>query len=105
MVNFQDIFNAYTINGTKFYLMNKDIVYPDDKNLDIYGSVLIPDDTPWTVLSYKIYGTINFWWLLAGINRHQFKKNESSVFYAPAGMNCYYIKKSYINNFFTPISE
>lgn len=81
--------------------MNKDIIYPNDKTLEFYDSLLIPEDIPWTILSYKIYGTISYWWLLAGINRHSFKNQSSSVFYAPAGMTCYFIKKTYLRDFFT----
>lgn len=101
MINYHEIFNNYSINGVTFSMMNKDIVYPDDKTLEIYDKVLIAEDIAWTILSYKIYGTIKYWWVLAGINRHQFKDKESSVFYAPAGSTCYFIKKKEIDNLFS----
>lgn len=101
MKNFSDTFNTYSMNGVRFSIMNKDIIYPDDKSLEFYASILIPEDIPWTILSYKLYGTIDYWWLLAGINRHKTGNTTSSIFYAPSGMTCYYIKKQYLNNFFT----
>ena len=91
MKTYENIFNQYlTKEEIPFYLLNKRIIFPDDKTLDIYGSMYITTDTPWTNLSFQIYDTIDYWWILCSIN-------PSSVFYAKEGELVYYIKPEYIN--------
>ena len=89
MKTYENIFNQYlTKEEIPFYLLNKRIIFPDDKTLDIYGSMYITTDTPWTNLSFQIYDTIDYWWILCSIN-------PSSVFYAKEGELVYYISKSH----------
>lgn len=91
MKTYENIFNQYlTKEEIPFYLLNKRIIFPDDKTLDIYDSMYITTDTPWTNLSFQIYDTIDYWWILCSIN-------PSSVFYAKEGELVYYIKPEYIN--------
>ena len=78
--------------------MNKRVEFPSDKSLYIYDSTLIDTNTPWTILSYKIYNTIDYWWVLCSIN-------PSSIFYAEAGTYVYYIKPEYINLILSNIKE
>lgn len=93
ITNFSDIFNIYQEGDIDFYLLNKAIIFPDDKQLDIYKKVFVPEDIAWTVLSYKLYGSIEYWWVLCAINRKGFNQGRSNIFCATAGSYCYYIDK------------
>lgn len=81
-----------------FYLLNKRIEFPSDRTLDIYDSILIDSDIPWTILSYKLYGSITYWWILCALN-------TSSLFYAKENSNVYYIKREYLETILSSINN
>lgn len=98
-MKYTDIFRSYTTEeGQPFYLLNKRVDFPSDKTLDIYDSFEVTADTPWTILSYKLYNTIDYWWVLASIN-------PSSIFYAKEGDTIYYINSDYIDTILNLIKE
>jgi hypothetical protein len=98
-MNYSDIFRRYnTKEEIPFFLLNKRVEFPTDRSLYIYGTELVGTNTPWTILSYKIYGTIEYWWVLSALN-------PSSIFYAKEGEYVYYIKPEYINIIITSISS
>lgn len=99
MTNYSDIFNRYTNNNFRFYLLSRSVIFPDDKTLDIYRRHFVTEDTAWTVLSYEIYGTIDYWWVLCAIN-----KADDEVFYAPSGQYVYYIREDALPNLLNQIS-
>jgi hypothetical protein len=79
MKDYSYIFNGYyTEEGIPFYLLNKRVVFPNDLSLSFYAKYYVADDTPWTVLSYNLYGTIDYWWVLSALNK-------SMIFYAERG--------------------
>ena len=86
------IFNQYvTQEGVPFYLKNKSVFFPEDDSLDIYGFVYVDEDTPWTIMSYKLYNTIAHWWVLSSLNK-------DNVFYAKRGETIKIIKPSYLES-------
>lgn len=79
MKNYSNLFNGYyTEEGIPFYLLDKSVIFPSDKSLDIYAKMYVDDDTPWTIMSYKLYGTIEYWWVLNSLNKEM-------IFYAERG--------------------
>lgn len=89
-MDYSKIFNTYkTSENIPFLLLNRSVAFPEDRTLDLYDSVFVSSDTPWTILSYKIYGTIEYWWILCSLNK-------SSIFYAPEGDTICYVKPEYI---------
>lgn len=79
MKNYTNIFNVYyTQEDEPFYFLSKSVVFPEDKSLYFYKKYYIQDDIPWTILSYQLYGTIDYWWVLAALNK-------SMIFYAERG--------------------
>ena len=98
-MDYTKIFRLYnTKEGIPFLLLNKRVEFPSDKTLDIYSSILVDNNTPWTILSYKLYGTIDYWWILCSLN-------SSSIFYAKEGDYIYYIKPDYIEFILNSISN
>lgn len=89
-MKYDSIFTEY--NSTEkipFYILNRRIEFPSDKKLDIYDKKYVNVDTPWTILSYNLYHTIEYWWLLSALN-------PESIFYAKEGSEVYFIKEDYI---------
>lgn len=79
MKDYSYIFNGYyTEEGTPYYFLNKRVVFPNDQSLDFYVKYYVDVDTPWTILSYKLYGTIDYWWVLSSLN-------NKMIFYAESG--------------------
>lgn len=92
MFEYQKIFNEYTTSENKpFLLLNKRIVFPEDKTLPIYSKKLITSDTPWTVLSYQIYKNINYWWVLCALNE------KNNIYYAREGSVVLYLQPKYLS--------
>lgn len=91
MSDYKNIFKNYqTTEGIPFLMLNRRIVFPEDKTLNIYGRKYITSDTAWTVLSYQIYGTIKYWWILTALN-------EYNMYYCKEGATIIYVKPEYIS--------
>lgn len=89
-MDYSSIFNIYeTTENIPFLLLNRSVIFPEDTTLELYDSTYITSDTPWTILSYKIYNKIEYWWILCSINK-------SSIFYAEEGSTIYFIKPQYL---------
>lgn len=98
-MNYSQIFRQYsTKENLPFLLLNKRVEFPSDKTLYIYDIKLVDSDTPWTILSYILYGTIEYWWILCSLN-------QSSIFYAKEGTYIYYIKPDYIDTIINSITS
>lgn len=85
-MDYTNIFSIYnTAEGVPFYFLSKKINFPSDKSLPIYEYLYCDDDYPWTIVSYKLYGTIDYWWVLSALN-------DDMPFYAKAGETILIIK-------------
>jgi hypothetical protein len=79
MKDYSYIFNGYyTEEGIPYYLLNKSVIFPHDKSLSFYARYYVDEDIAWTILSYQLYGTIDYWWVLSSLNK-------SMIFYAERG--------------------
>lgn len=97
--NYNQLFNLYyTTERIPFSLKNRSIAFPEDKTHPIYETRYISIDTPWTVLSHNIYGTIDYWWVLSTLNK-------SSIFYAEEGSEIRIISKEYISDIIATIKD
>lgn len=91
MNNYDTIFHKYTTSeGKPFNLISRAVRMPEDKTLNIFSTMFINSNTPWTILSYMIYGNIDNWWLLNLLN-------PEMAFYALEGKKIYYIKPKYVD--------
>jgi hypothetical protein len=91
MSDYQTIFETYiSSENIPFKVLNKRVIFPDDLNSPIYTFKNITANTPWTVLSYQLYGTIDYWWLLCAVNKN------NNMYYAQDGTQVAYIKAEYI---------
>lgn len=91
MKTIDKIFNEYTTSeGVPFYLLSKSVFFPEDESLEIYEWVYVDEDTPWTILSYQLYDSISYWWVVSSLNK-------SSKFYARRGELIKIIKPNYLS--------
>lgn len=89
---YNQLFNLYySRENIPFTLKNRSIAFPEDKNNPIYQIKYISIDTPWTVLSFNIYKTIEYWWVLCSLN-------QSDIFYAKEGSEIRIIDPDYIED-------
>lgn len=97
-MDYSNIFKKYTtIEERDFAMLTRSIVFPSDKDLQCYGKLYIDVDIAWTLISYKLYGTIEHWWILSSLN-----KND--IFYAKENTEITYIKKEYLNQILNSIN-
>lgn len=86
MNDLSKIFNTYTTQeGVPFHLLSKSVFFPQDDSLEIYDFAYSDDDIPWTILSYRLYGDISYWWVLSSLNKEM-------KFYAKRGEVIRFIK-------------
>ena len=96
---YNKIFNLYfSVERIPFTLKNRSIAFPEDKTNPIYEKMSISIDTPWTVLSQNLYGTIDHWWILSSLNKSQ-------IFYAEEGTEIYIISPKYIDSIIDVIKQ
>jgi hypothetical protein len=87
---YENIFrvNAITNGEKSFYfynLLNK-VIFPDNLDSSLFSEAVVTTDTPWTTLSFKLYGTINLWWVLYLVNKPKY------IFLAKGGTIVKYIR-------------
>lgn len=96
MKDISNIYNLYeTKEGVPFYLLSKSVSFPEDSD-DIYEYCYVSEDTPWTVVSWKLYDTIDYWWVVSSINK-------KSHFYAKRGEIIKFIPKKTLEDILNQI--
>jgi len=93
---YENIFKVYTTekdrdNAYYFYNIINKVILPSIIDQELLGVIDLNTKLPWTTLSYKIYGTINLWWLIYLINK------PKNIFYADPGIQYKYILPEYID--------
>lgn len=93
---YENIFKVYEVSKTSdnyyyFYNILKKIEIPSTLDKEIVDTLVINRNLPWTILSYKLYGTQYLWWLLFLLNK------PKNIFYAEAGNEIEYVKSNYIS--------
>tara|TARA_R110002096_G_C14594806_1_gene722266 strand:+ start:1512 stop:1880 length:369 start_codon:yes stop_codon:yes gene_type:complete len=74
-----------------FYNTLNKVIFPDNLSGDTYDELTVQVDTPWTTLSFNLYGTINLWWVVYLINKPKY------IFLAKSGSTVKYITPSAIS--------
>jgi len=102
---YENLFTVYSVNkeGKDFYFYNltNKIVLPRNIGSEFLISTIINTSMTWPTLSYKIYGTMNLWYLLYLLNN---KDNKISFTVEP-GDNIIFIKAAYLNSIIQKLNE
>jgi hypothetical protein len=90
---YENIFNVYqNDNNNYFYNILAKTSFPADLEQAYYDTYTVPyGDMPYTLISYKLYGTILLWWLICSVNNVQ-----NPVFSPPAGTKLKYLTPAYV---------
>ena len=89
-MDYTKIFNEYTTTqGIPFLMLSKSVTFPSDNSLDIYQYLYADEDIAWTIVSYKLYGSIDYWWVLSALNPYM-------KFYAKKGYVIKTIKSTHL---------
>jgi hypothetical protein len=69
--NLDRIFDVYKQQGGKHFYYNlfNTIKFPDEMVSGGFDVYYTKSEEPWTVISYKHFGRIDLWWLIACINK------------------------------------
>jgi len=93
---YENIFKVNLLNNKDknffFYNTLNKVVFPDNLSSSIYEEATVQADTPWTTLSFDLYGTINLWWIVYLINKPKY------IFLAKGGTTVKYITPSAITS-------
>ena len=82
-----------------FYNTLNSINIPEGINKEAYDEIPLRYDTPWTTLSYKLYKSIDLWWLLVLVNKPDY------IFMAKGGKDYKFIKPHYVNRIISKINN
>lgn len=98
---YENIFKMYTTDDNhKYYNILQHVHLPKDLTTDCYEVTTIPPHTPLTVLSYRIYGTMDLWWLICIANGI-----DDPTQFIPTGVDIRIIKPGYVNSIIQGIQE
>jgi nucleoid-associated protein YgaU len=68
--NFENILNIYQdINGYYYYNLLESLVFPDNLPDNYFLDYTVLYEDTWPLISYKVYGSIKLWWLIAYANK------------------------------------
>jgi hypothetical protein len=67
--HYEKIFKLYMDGEYPTYNLLQQIVLPDNINQTMLRTIDVPPGTPYSILSYNIYGNIHMWWLICLVNR------------------------------------
>lgn len=98
---YENIFNLYQNDISQYYynILAK-VNFPSDIEESFYETYVVAgNSTPWTLISYQIYGTTLLWWLVCAVNNIQ-----NPVFFPKAGTQLKYLKPSIARSVIAQIS-
>jgi len=67
---YENIFKVYkTPDNQYWYNILKKVTISDTLDDNLFYSVIVTQQTPWTNISYRAYQTIELWWLIMLVNK------------------------------------
>ena len=101
---YENIFKVFKVlkdkgNSYYFYNINNKVMIPVNLDDNVYSTIAISRNTAWTTLSYRLYGTIDLWWLIFLINK------PKDIFLARSGETYKYIKIDYLDDILSDIEQ
>ena len=99
---YENIFKVYQTSQSNAYFYNiiKSISVPGDISSQIFQTITLPNNMPYTTLSYNLYGTTYLWWLICILNgiQNPFDINN-------AGKSVKVLKREYIKTVLNAIKQ
>lgn len=101
-MQYSDIFSEHMLDGKiPFNNILKKIQLPGDKTSQLYTKFIVPYTMPWVHLSYMLYGSIDYYWLVQLAN----EEKKLNPFYAEIATEIDIIKPEYLGLVISAIKE
>ena len=101
---YENLFNVYRFynQDREFYYYNitNKLMLPEKIDSTVLLSTIFDVTIPLTLASYKIYGTIDLWYILYMLNTNTSKPR----FVIEAGEEILYLKPDFVNNLITSLN-
>lgn len=106
LTSYERIFKLYNVQKDNkeflFYNILKKIEIPDTIDDELISYYNVRSNMALTIISHKIYGDMNLWWLIFLINSKTLKDNR---FVVPGGTQLSYIKPEFLSTILSQISR
>jgi len=91
---YENLFNVYQNNNDQyFYNILSKVNFPTNLDSTYFDTYVIPNrNMPYTLISYKLYGTILLWWLICSANNI-----TNPVFYLEPGTKIKVLKPDLVS--------
>ena len=66
--HFENLFNVYDDDGVYYYNLMKTVNIPESLDPGSYFLLTVDNPMSLTTLSFRVYGSINLWWLICIAN-------------------------------------
>jgi len=97
---YENIFKMYKTGEYKTYNILQAVHLPDDIAPEMYELENVPPNMPLTVLSYRVYNTMDLWWLICIANNI----DDPTQFIKP-GVAIKIIKPEFVSSIITLIQK
>ena len=99
---YENIFNVYQNTDDQYYYnILRKVNFPENIDESYFTTYTVPSNyTPYTLISYKVYGTIYLWWLICAFNRI-----NNPVYFPPAGSSLKVLKPEYVRSVLQSLSQ
>lgn len=101
--NYENLFNVYrdSENDPYYYNILNTIALPEELDPSIYYEYKVPGPSiAWTILSFKVYGTIKLWWIICLAN-----KIINPIKFPEVGTTLKIIRPEYVREILSSIKE
>jgi len=91
---YENIFRMYeTETDEQYFFFNilNTVNVPEDIDPDFYREVILTRREPWSVISFREYGTMDLWWLIVIVNNI-----NNPVAFPPPGTKLRIIRKPFL---------
>jgi len=69
LLKLENLFNVYNNGSYYFYNILGTVNIPQNLDRSTYAEYTVPSENmPWTLISYKVYNTMDLWWLICSTN-------------------------------------
>lgn len=92
-LHYENIFKVVKDGEYFTYNILQHITLPADMDPLLYREITMPPSMPLSVLSYRVYGTMNLWWLICVVNNI-----DDPTKMIPSGTKIKVIKPDYLGN-------
>ena len=100
-LRYENIFKVYTTGNSQYYYnLLQSIFLPEKLNSDLIYYQSLNTKTPWTVVSFNAYKTIELWWLICLSNQIY-----NPVKFPDRGAVLKIIKPQYVPNILNEIKQ